>query len=879
MRKASAFKSLSLSQEEAFLAMSTKPGIGGSSIQGRDESDKIRTIPNDYSHYIRLDKSKQEIRLFRILPQDTYDRITVALYRTSLATRPVYNAVSYTWGDLSDTTQIEVIFQDAECDGTRTKAEESSSIGCSRTGHPFNVTRNLYRALQSLREDQPGYYWIDMLCINQGDTTERSDQVNLMTNIFSGASKVDIWLDPDSQTAEAWLADENAELMVFIAALRDYGFRKPTTISPDSDDQITMLDIWTAFKDFCVTDPHRYRADLMLARDISGHINSTESTFFSTLLQYLPCIERLAAGTHYTPLDSEERKVWLFQKVQTTHSETRVMFLSWLLALYANVEDEHCREAFKIYLKRVTNPCSEVFKMITLMIEEEKVMLYMTHHYLIKDICEGADGPVRPTLEPHPIDGRLDLMFHPWFTRVWVLQEILANTRAHVCVRRQRVNLSMFVSLLQLNLDRKTAATKMAQVFLPGTVQSQLNSMKPKDGQRVPYIWIELASYLEGSDNAKPRLPLFQLIDCFNSMDATDPRDKIFALYHLATDIELNQFRADYSISVAETYTAFTKAVLDATRSLAILHALKSTPGRSIMLPELPSWVPDYQNSMFGTIETRNASRGTKLVQQNTDNAKILSLKGFQIASVFAAIDTRELMLDKGGTGFHVCNIWAILDRAHRELHSFRQPRQTSVYLEDAISNEHLSLQSLAKVLFHGPDELSTLTFAWSVAEGDLERLRCDLPQMFQLVRIMEKTTSLDYERLSMVPGWFQYRKLYGSNTCMILTDCGAIGISPEGTKIGDVIVTFCGSEYPVILRPKRRKVNSWKEFAETLEAGPKYEFIGKCEIEGEMSGETMDQHDWNDLLHAEPTEWLHNRNGCRAIMRGEYRMRFWDVV
>lgn len=68
----------------------------------------------------------------------------------------------------------------------------------------YDATKNLYAALRRFRADGQGQaLWIDALCINQGDTSEKADQVAMMGQIYSGAEQVFVWLgepqlDPES---------------------------------------------------------------------------------------------------------------------------------------------------------------------------------------------------------------------------------------------------------------------------------------------------------------------------------------------------------------------------------------------------------------------------------------------------------------------------------------------------------------------------------------------------------------------------------------------------------------------------------------------------------------------------------------------------------
>lgn len=92
------------------------------------------------------------------------------------------------------------------------------------------VPKNLFVALVRLRQkfQEPVAIWIDYLCIDQSSSSERTQQVALMQEIFSLASEVLIWLGEPSSTGLQeggkfqehyhWGEDNEVEL---VAAYRD----------------------------------------------------------------------------------------------------------------------------------------------------------------------------------------------------------------------------------------------------------------------------------------------------------------------------------------------------------------------------------------------------------------------------------------------------------------------------------------------------------------------------------------------------------------------------------------------------------------------------------------------------------------------------------
>jgi hypothetical protein len=73
-------------------------------------ANTIRTIPNDYSNYKPINSANQEIRVLVLHPaKNREDPIICSLVRSSLISdAPCYEAISYCWGNLDDTSVIRV---------------------------------------------------------------------------------------------------------------------------------------------------------------------------------------------------------------------------------------------------------------------------------------------------------------------------------------------------------------------------------------------------------------------------------------------------------------------------------------------------------------------------------------------------------------------------------------------------------------------------------------------------------------------------------------------------------------------------------------------------------------------------------------------------
>ncbi|CAH0058538.1 unnamed protein product [Clonostachys solani] len=132
--------------------------------------------------YSTLGVGNAEIRLLDIAPGDGDEEICCSLSVVSLNSHPQFEALSYVWGDDS-------IKKDVTVDGSY---------------HP--VTVNLESALRDLRSpSKRRTMWVDAICINQVDLTEKNHQIPLMGDIYRKASGVVAYLGHSNPHLEQFL--------------------------------------------------------------------------------------------------------------------------------------------------------------------------------------------------------------------------------------------------------------------------------------------------------------------------------------------------------------------------------------------------------------------------------------------------------------------------------------------------------------------------------------------------------------------------------------------------------------------------------------------------------------------------------------------------
>jgi hypothetical protein len=175
------------------------------------------------------------LRILSVEPGDFSDPVVGTLTSVAFSSKPRYVALSYTWGDpypdnatlpissnepsssphnpsestsanprsqtsISSEPRVSASQAARETIPTRfgapSKSRESTQKAMiTMNGSPFPVHHNLYLALLHLRSSTLALpLWVDAICINQVNLSERNAQVAMMSFIYTRAEKVVAWL-------------------------------------------------------------------------------------------------------------------------------------------------------------------------------------------------------------------------------------------------------------------------------------------------------------------------------------------------------------------------------------------------------------------------------------------------------------------------------------------------------------------------------------------------------------------------------------------------------------------------------------------------------------------------------------------------------------
>jgi hypothetical protein len=173
-----------------------------------------------------------------------------------------------------------------------------------------------------------------------------------------------------------------------------------------------------------------------------------------------------------------------------------------------------------------------------------------------------------------------DLLRRPWWSRIWVVQEVACARRVEVVCGRHKMIWDSLVRADKFARDNDlhiyyTTKEELEQGggFLPNSQWK--NEYRIRRAIGTPIRLSEL---------------LVNNLHCH----ATDPRDMIFALTGLATDVgDAPEMLPDYSKKVRQVYIDVVKFHIQKYNSLDIICLSRLSKEQ----PDLPSWVPDWSNA------------------------------------------------------------------------------------------------------------------------------------------------------------------------------------------------------------------------------------------------------------------------------------------
>lgn len=438
-----------------------------------------------------------------------------------------------------------------------------------------------------------------------------------------------------------------------------------------------------------------------------------------------------------------------------------------------------------------------------------------------------------------------------WFSRLWVIQEIVLARAAIVVWDDCEISwdfLGLAAAIIRTNFDRISSSIR-------GRQENPYFQRMPV--RRVP-VGVTNAYFIyrlsrSQSHSTPLELSFLDILKLTRHFGCKDDRDRVFGLLGLpTTDRIKKEIIPDYNKSIAEVYQDLATKIIDSSSSLTLLSSMQRgrpvdlwQPGINIFDETIPSWVPQWNVLLTETLSPflsneKFAASGGKLFQRRvTDDPRVLVVRGLKVDQV------RDI-----GKYDSLDYFYRGSDKANKKLRTSRVTKQMARARRTRADLERIALTLTAGQTWYGlPVE--------DIAAHVADYARCLLYQgLFWSLRDdawgasssrqseietrgnhhtddNAREDHVTFETLeALAEGGNADRFLDAATTVCarrhrFVTARGMIGVGPEAMEPGDVICILYGADVPFVLR----------------QDGDAYLLIGECFISELMHGDFVHQH------------------------------------
>ena len=414
------------------------------------------------------------------------------------------------------------------------------------------------------------------------------------------------------------------------------------------------------------------------------------------------------------------------------------------------------------------------------------------------------DSPSRKC-ERNPFEGLLRLFRKPWFSRTWVIQEYGLAKTAMAMFGDQTIPFH-YIGVAALILLRS-----FREHLVPLQVKQTIDMANHLYLMFSPHVQFRNFTHL--IDNAR----LFQ---------ATDPRDKIYALLEHPQARPSGEaiIEPDYSKSTLEVYREAAVTLIQRGQSIEILCAVQHDPNTSLVDPNFPSWVPRFDKYYGSRVLGRFTS--DHLASGNIDFPPELVPKDCKSNS----LTVRGIFFDT------ICSHTHLLHARAFDLTDSENPIDnpvSAIWLEGKLDTTPASYPSgdTMKKAFISSLGAGTRKFLSTNLEADFSAYWL---RIFEASFDPEDCTEFDARyhrslcRLAQGGSWMRFQDVV-ADACngrkFIFTTRGYFGIGPGATQLDDRIIVLFGADVPLVVRPR--------------EDG-RYTLVGECYVHGIMAGQVV---------------------------------------
>ncbi|KAL0260308.1 hypothetical protein SLS55_003994 [Diplodia seriata] len=403
------------------------------------------------------------------------------------------------------------------------------------------------------------------------------------------------------------------------------------------------------------------------------------------------------------------------------------------------------------------------------------------------------------------------LLSRPWFSRIWIIQEVIMSDTAVFLVGGEEVAWNdILLAMLCLG---NTNILSLVHGPLSLASVSFLNDIG----------WY----FKHGVEEGRPGLPLHFLLDATRMSISTLREDKVYGLLGLSCDSDSLGIKPDYSISANDLYIKSTRKFLES-GDIGILNSNGDLAWKSCQ--RLPTWVPDWPSYRRET--PLNLSRycpdDNLPDYEFSADSRTLNIRGLEVDIVSRVGNPRTNIRQEH-----------LVPLNNAKLARFQQDFFNLVGFSDQITiSSSRRVRMWEKIGF----SLKSYPTSEDVATAYYRTLAANMvppdANLEQCYRLYYRDNAVEMMRAGFLrPGEHDvdsamYRDLvayssqvfsatHGRN--IFVTKKGYMGLCPRSTRLGDKLVVLFGGRTPFILRKAKKG---------------KHEFLGECYAHGLMDGE-----------------------------------------
>ena len=401
-----------------------------------------------------------------------------------------------------------------------------------------------------------------------------------------------------------------------------------------------------------------------------------------------------------------------------------------------------------------------------------------------------------------------------YFLRTWVVQELANAREIIVCCGSDTVSWDVFPALMRMNVSGKWLHTRLPEHLLEAMPRALYDLTGAAMNTKLRH------SHKQGQNDVTAIRPgILPILIKSHALEATDPRDKIFAILQFGEDSRdvaalPREIRPDYGKSTLKVFSDLVRWWIRTHESLDILSAVHTLRGRcwqqmeagpAIELDKLPypTWCLDLEHGGYTTwIEDTLALSEKSPYKASGDSRPDLEL--------VRSIDTDRhpgllrltgcrLMTVSSVQPFPVCDLeqpLPLFDAFHRVFDCSVSKQERILDLGDQ------SMQDFKDIAPHGMQQ------------------RLDRHALYHRRGIEGINESMPCVSF-----------------CKLTTEDGLPGLCPHYAKAGDIIVLLRGGSVLYLLHQSHVKISGEKD-----EGQSSFFLVGECWLDGHMYAE-----DWQE--------------------------------